>query len=222
MSKKRTEREGSSEKRESIRKAAYRAFRDKGYHHTTVDSICKRARISKGSFYWYYASKQEVFMDILDTWSQEVASEVVGQFEDAVLSRNSLPAIAVAFQREARRGRSIVPLWLEFAVYSRDDKDIQEGLAQFFERIRQSISSMLRPGLQEQVSESDLRALSATIFAAYSGLIIQEICDPANVDSGKLANRFLAVLQLGLNGKENTDPFQKEAPSEQDPEASAA
>lgn len=199
MSKKRTERDSASEKREKIRKAAYRSFRDKGYHHTTVDAICKRAQTSKGSFYWHYDSKQEVFLDILDTWSREVAEEVLEQFEGAVLENNNLPAIAIALQREARRGRSIVPLWLEFAVYSRDDRELQKGLAQFFGRIRESIGKMLQPALGTKISSSEIEALSATIFGAYSGLIIQELCDPLNVDSGKLVSRFLAVLHQGLH-----------------------
>jgi len=40
--------------------------------------------------------------------------------------------------------------------------------------------------------------LAATIVGAYSGLIIQELCDPVNVDSGKLVSRFLAVVHQGL------------------------
>ena len=199
MAKKGTERESSSEKRNTIRKAAYRSFRDRGYHYTTVDAICKRAKVSKGSFYWHYESKQEVFLDILDTWSREVAEEVLEQFEGAVLENNNLPAIAQAFKREARRGRSIVPLWLEFAVYSRDDRDLQKGLAQFFKRIRDSIAKMLRPAMKDRISDSELEALAATIFGAYSGLIIQELCDPVNVDSSKLVNRFVAVLHQGLH-----------------------
>ena len=56
----------AAEKRKQIRTAAYQCFRDGGFHETTVDSICARAKISKGSFYWHYPSKQDVFVDILD------------------------------------------------------------------------------------------------------------------------------------------------------------
>ena len=159
----------------------------------------------QGSFYRHYDSKQEVFLDILDTWSREVAEEVLEQFEGAVLENNNLPAIAMALQREARRGRSIVPLWLEFAVYSRDDRELQKGLAQFFGRIRESIGTMLKPALGSKISPSEIEALSATIFGAYSGLIIQELCDPVNVDSGKLVSRFLAVLHQGLHSSPNEE-----------------
>ena len=53
MGKAQKEREGTPDKRQSIRMAAYRAFRDNGFSQTSVDAICKRASISKGSFYWH-------------------------------------------------------------------------------------------------------------------------------------------------------------------------
>ena len=86
---------GSEEKRSHIRKAAFRTFRDKGYHQATVDDICRLANISKGSFYWYFSSKQEVFLDILDKWTIEVTQELESQFQNAILAEDNLPAIAI-------------------------------------------------------------------------------------------------------------------------------
>ena len=191
------------DKRQSIRMAAYRAFRDNGFSQTSVDAICKRASISKGSFYWHYSSKQEVFLDILDTWSREVAEEVVEQFQQPVLEGNKLLAIASALQREAHRGRSIVPLWLEFAVYSRDDRELQHNLARFFKRIRETIAVILRPAVGHRLDPHEIRALASTIFGAYMGLILQEICDPVHVESDRLMGAFLGVLAQGL-GTEST------------------
>ena len=60
---------------------------------------------------------------------------------------------------------------------------------------------MLRPAVGERVDESELKALSAIIFGAYSGLLIQEICDPFGVDSARLVGRFLTVLQESLQAE---------------------
>lgn len=191
--------ESHLEKRLLIRQSAFRAFRDHGYHSTTVDAICKSAQISKGSFYWHYSSKQEVFFDILETWSAEVVAELATQFEGTVEREDLFVSMATALQREARRGRSIVPLWLEFAVWARDDKELQVSLARFFKQIRESIATILRPAVGHQLDQSEQEALSATIFGAYSGLIIQELCDPVNVDSDLMIGRFLEVLAKRLH-----------------------
>ena len=192
-------------KRASIRRAAYRSFRDRGYHQTTVDAICRRAKISKGSFYWYFDSKQAVFVDILEQWTVEVTSELERQFKDAVQHEDSLPAIASALQRETHRGRSIVPLWLEFAVHSRDDAALQQALASFFARARRSIAGMFAPTLGGHLDAAQIDALAATIFGAYAGLLIQQICDPAGVDADAQVRQFLGILQGNLRDAAPSD-----------------
>ena len=186
------------EKRERIRKAAFRAFRDNGYHETAVDEICRRAGISKGSFYWHFPSKQEIFLEILDTWSREVTEEMTAQFDSAVNKADPIGAIGMALQRESHRGRSIVPLWLEFTVYSRRDPEIQAALARYFGRIRKAIADLLRPAVGDMIRPNELEALAATVFGAYSGLMIQELCDPMGADSSDTIRRFVNVLKQGI------------------------
>ena len=40
-------------------------FAEKGYHATSVADIVRRERVGKGVFYWYFASKEELFAEIL-------------------------------------------------------------------------------------------------------------------------------------------------------------
>ena len=189
----------TAEKRALIRQTAFREFRDRGYHATSIDAICKAAGTSKGSFYWHYASKQEVFIDILETWSREVVTELTTQFEASVEGQDHFASIALTLQREARRGRSIVPLWLEFAVWARESRELQVRLARFFKQIRESIASILSPLVAHRLTLKEQEALATTIFGAYSGLIIQELCDPVSVDSELMVGRFLRVLSQGMS-----------------------
>ena len=71
----------SEAKRASIRHAAYVCFREKGYHETSIDEICETAKISKGSFYWHYGAKIDVFGDILESWARQVVDELLDQFD---------------------------------------------------------------------------------------------------------------------------------------------
>ncbi len=48
-----------------ILKAARKLFFDKGFRDVTVDSIAKRAELSKGSIYLYFNSKEEIYGQIL-------------------------------------------------------------------------------------------------------------------------------------------------------------
>ena len=47
-----------------INRIALRLFNKEGFDRVTVDEICKRAGVSKGTFYVYFNSKQQVILDI--------------------------------------------------------------------------------------------------------------------------------------------------------------
>jgi AcrR family transcriptional regulator len=64
------------ERREAIVTAAKRVFRDKGYHQASVHDIIDEARIARGTFYLYFASKQEVFGHLIDVFLQLIRGQV--------------------------------------------------------------------------------------------------------------------------------------------------
>jgi AcrR family transcriptional regulator len=62
---------GKEQRREAILAAAKRVFAKKGFHATTVADVAKAAKISYGSIYWYFESKDALFHGLMD--SEELA-----------------------------------------------------------------------------------------------------------------------------------------------------
>jgi AcrR family transcriptional regulator len=54
--------------------AAKEAFAKRGYGEVNVDDICRAARIAKGSFYRHYRSKEELFLAVAESLTDEVAT----------------------------------------------------------------------------------------------------------------------------------------------------
>ncbi len=54
-------------RRNAILKAARRLFFEKGFKSVTVESIARKAELSKGSIYLYFNSKEEIYTQILLT-----------------------------------------------------------------------------------------------------------------------------------------------------------
>ncbi len=180
--------------REKLRQAAYQVFRDAGYESTTVDAICEAAAVSKGAFYFHYPAKQDVFLDILDVWSQEIIGQVEAQFTAAGASRDILASVQAALIREVHRGRVIVPLWLDFTVHARHDPAIREALAAFYQRGRLAVAEILRPGVP-WLSSDALDGLARTVFGAYIGVLIQEMADPSGADAVRAVEAVMGVLR---------------------------
>ncbi len=51
-------------------------FEKYGLQKTTVDEIVNAAQISKGSFYIFYQSKEELYFDVLDSTEQELREKI--------------------------------------------------------------------------------------------------------------------------------------------------
>jgi AcrR family transcriptional regulator len=60
----RRERE-KEQRRNAILRAARKEFFEKGFRSVTVDSIARRAELSKGAIYLYFKSKEEIYAQIL-------------------------------------------------------------------------------------------------------------------------------------------------------------
>ncbi|MDR7855070.1 TetR/AcrR family transcriptional regulator [Tissierella sp.] len=56
--------EKSITKKEIIIQHAFDLFAEKGYSDTSIDDIVKASRISKGGIYYYFHSKEEIFLEI--------------------------------------------------------------------------------------------------------------------------------------------------------------
>ena len=52
------------DKKQALKQAAYEIFSKKGYKSTSISEIAKRAGMAVGSFYNYYDSKEDIFLDV--------------------------------------------------------------------------------------------------------------------------------------------------------------
>jgi TetR/AcrR family fatty acid metabolism transcriptional regulator len=62
--------------RNRILEAAVNVFASKGYHDTRVDDIVRDSNTSKGSFYFYFPSKQDIFLALVDTFAELLESRL--------------------------------------------------------------------------------------------------------------------------------------------------
>lgn len=182
-------------KRDLIRAAAYRCFAKRGYHLTTVDDICRAAKISKGSYYWHYETKQAVFLDILDVWAAAVETDLQTAFHDALASEEPYSAMTRALADEARRHRRLLPVWMDFLAQGTRDSEIRKGLAAFHSRIRASLTALLRPLLGVAIADEELRALSGSMLACFVGLVCQDLVDPDEGSFEKQIRIFMSTLE---------------------------
>jgi AcrR family transcriptional regulator len=63
-------------RRTEILSAAKRVFASKGFHSTTIADVAKAAKISYGSIYWYYDSKDVLFQELMSLEERSLMNSI--------------------------------------------------------------------------------------------------------------------------------------------------
>ena len=163
--------------RERILEAAIQVFSDRGYHNTRMDDIVEASNTSKGSIYFYFKSKQEIFFGLIDTFTGLLEQRVGTIIDGSGHGGDQLGAINSAIISLFNQYRSLAKIVLIQAV----------GLGADFETRRRALNDrfcvMIQQRLDRAVSDGSLQPINTAIVArlwvgAMNELIIHWIFTP--------------------------------------------
>lgn len=162
-------------RRAQILEGALGCFARQGYHATTVDQIALAAGLSKGSLYWHFGSKEEIFLALLDGFT----AQVVAVLDEARASgRPVLRGVEQAFRLFTESLLTQGPAlhaWLEFLAHP----VARERFAAVYRESRERLAELLREGVARgEVRDLPPEGMAAALVAAVEGLLLQALVDP--------------------------------------------
>ncbi len=150
------------------------------YGSTTIDLICEKAGVKKGSFYYFYESKADLALDALNEEWERRRAELDSIFSPTVppLERlNRYLEYGYHLQEEVRAkcgcvlGCPLLSLGAEVSTQEhRLQKKIQEVLAQKRKYLESAIRDAHAAGL---IHAPDAEAKARLLFSYYQGLLAQ-------------------------------------------------
>ena len=146
--------------------AALELFSREGYHSSRMDDIVSEGKVSKGSIYFHFPNKEQLFLALVD------------QFAD-LIERNVEEAIAQEDAGMKRVQAAITSVVTTFARYRRPAKLLlvqAVGLGTVFEQKRQSVhdrfARLIQTFLDEAVANGDIKSVNTNVTAhAWMGAI---------------------------------------------------
>jgi len=150
------------------------------YGSTTIDQICEKAGVKKGSFYYFYDSKAELAAEAVDANWQDRRAEFDGIFSATVAPLERLKQFCdftYKIQREikAKYGRVLgcPQASLGSEICTQEDV-LQKKIQQIMDQKRKYIESAVRDAhAAGLIQASDSAAKARMIFAYYEGLLTQ-------------------------------------------------
>jgi AcrR family transcriptional regulator len=167
--------EEKQERRQALIDAARRRAVGKGFAELTVEEVCAEAGVSKGAFYIYFESKQELLLALLD----EGAASVDGAMRSGTAS--GIEALRVFIRAMVRRGEDPATVQIEADLWAALLTD--DGLRTRFSEQVSDRRSLLRASIEEAVEAGELidapaNALASILLALGDGLTLHGGLDP--------------------------------------------
>jgi AcrR family transcriptional regulator len=149
----------TQETRTRILEAAVKVFATKGYHDTKVDDIVSESNTSKGSFYFYFPSKQDIFLALSDTFANLLEARLTQAMDKESHGLQQMDAALSASLGLFSQYRGLAKIALVQAV----------GLGATFEQRRRAINDRLtliiQSRLERAVQDGSIPPLQTDIVA---------------------------------------------------------
>ncbi len=188
--------------RRELLDAAADVFAEHGYHAASVEQVARAAGYTKGAVYSNFASKEDVFLALLD----EHVDRAVASFEElfeATSPRERPRAVGERYRQLDVYDRSWFLLELEFLLYAARNPDVRPRLARRARRTTAWVETLARRHLRElgtPVDEDTAADLAAVLTALTDGLMVAGVADPEGHDPSELLTRAVRWLTAGAAG----------------------
>jgi AcrR family transcriptional regulator len=191
------------ERRAAILDAALRCFMRTGYRGTTMDDVVKASGLSKGTIYWYFASKQEIFVTLFDRVILEfMTGTQLASVSESQSRSEQLHQIFSRFAQAAEHSKDKLKLPLNFVI----ELGQEEFFMQHYRTILQTFVDQVKTLIEAGIATGEFRAVDAHevawgLAALYDGLILYYMLDMP----GSVAVQIELMSDLIVRGLARTD-----------------
>ena len=178
--------------RTRILESAHRVFSQKGYREATMDEIADGLGLSKPALYRYYKSKEELFREILELYTQATAKALRESFKNSRFDPEKFfplidkwgwtPNLFFSAASEAPRNRRL-------------RKIFSDGYKTAVDMVEAFIEELKNRGIIKDGANSRLIAMGA--IAIQDGLLIGEV---VGLSRQETRNAFVDTIQAIFSG----------------------
>jgi len=164
----------SEERKAQIYQAALACFNRKGYHRTTMDDIVAESGLSKGSLYWYFKSKKELFLSLF----QEVMGQIGQAWEGIAANQEAsatekLRASLALFRAELGEMAPFFSVMMEAWALTRYDEDVESIIQELYGPYLDIMIRIIEEGIASgEFRVKSVRAMALVIMTLFDGITL--------------------------------------------------
>ena len=193
----------TAERKQQIYQAAITCFNRKGYYQTTMDDIVTESGLSKGALYWYFDSKKQLFIAMLQDFLEYAGHEWELIVDDKTMRateklRKSLTFFRIQFEEST----GLFGIFIEAWAQSHYDEDVQSLTSELYRPYMLFMERILEEGIaQGEFRVEDVQATSTVILTLFDGLTLAAGAGMFDYDSNKLLDAAERLVLQGLGAE---------------------
>ncbi len=198
------------QRREQILEAALDVVVEKGYEKSRMDDIVRVAGLSKGAIYWYYKSKKEVYLSLVNHWVFKYSATLNHIVEEDLPASDQLRALFRFFVKQYQHNVRVFKALVEFWSLAARDEDFRIKMQKVYTEFLNLIENILAKGVElGEFDPLDTKIAALSIVVNIEGIFWFAIFDVPGVSAPEyidtISNFILTGLVKNTNGGNNNE-----------------
>ena len=189
----------SEQRRGQILEAATKVFTRLGFDKARVDDIVKEANLSKGAFYWYFKSKDEIILALMDRFFDMEFNEAIKCVNPAAPAQEQLEQMVNVIVLDLEKMMPLMALFYDFFALGLRNKDARKYMGAYLGKFVDLFEPVIRQGVDTgEFRPVDVRETTLAIGALIEGTILLWTYDSNALQVGPQIRVGMKLLMDGL------------------------
>ncbi len=179
-----------------IFKTAIKLFSEKGFDNAGIEEITAVSGVAKGSLYYHFETKEEIFDTLLDSGFKLLSNSVEIKFRHRETATEKLKAILIVLMK-------VVVLYEEFMTVvisnSLEENERSTKCRKAVDDFCMQIADVLKLGMENgEFKQGDAESLSYLVFGCAYSTALYRIKKEKDVSSEEIYDSYVDILLNGV------------------------
>tara|TARA_B100000579_G_scaffold428575_1_gene438972 strand:+ start:494 stop:1105 length:612 start_codon:yes stop_codon:yes gene_type:complete len=172
---------------------------EKGYSDSRIDDIVQNSKLSKGTIYWYYKSKKDVYLALVDYWFKQYSSEILSQIEKKQSASKKLINLFQYFINQFDTNPTVFKILTEFWSLSKRDPDFNHKFQKLYQAFLKYIITIIEEGISsKEFKNVNPRITALSILINVEGIHWFTLFQKSGVEAKEYINTISNFILSGL------------------------
>jgi|TARA_B100000315_G_scaffold52495_1_gene46866 AcrR family transcriptional regulator len=190
------------QRKEQIMDAALKVIISKGYENSRMDDIVDLSSMSKGAIYWYYKSKKEVYLNLVNYWVIKYSTVINHIVEEDDSAADQLKDVFDYFILQYEQDPSAFKALVEFWSLAGRDEDFHKKVDRVYTKFLEFLERIINKGVKSgEFKNLDVRVTALSIMVNIEGIIWFTLFDAHGLSAREYIKTITNFILSGLINK---------------------